>query len=182
MLGAAGVGLGVCGAKVYLKPKNILVYRLWGLSPNRLRGGPGRRDKVPRGFHEGSTRVPPGLTRLPQGSVRVAGWREHQKRAPRAVGDHHQSLFDVKGGSPMFYTTRGWLCFPSLACEQSTPSCLQPVKKGQNQTIKQVQQIPTMKFLKHGYVFVKGTPSKQQTTSTLKTVPLQPPKKLAWLS
>ena len=34
----------------------------WGLSPDRLRGGPGLpRGKVPQGFHQGSTRVPRGF-------------------------------------------------------------------------------------------------------------------------
>ena len=56
--------------------------KLWGLSPDRLRGGPGRPwDKVPPGFHEGSTRVPrgfhQGFSRVPQGSARAAVWCEH---------------------------------------------------------------------------------------------------------
>ena len=42
-------------------------WKLWGLSPDRLQGGPGRPGgKVARGFHQGSTRVP-------RGSARAAG-------------------------------------------------------------------------------------------------------------
>ena len=64
-----------------------------------VRGGPEVRfhkgstsvNRVPPGFHKGSTRVPPGFhegsTRVPRGSARLrggAGWCEHQKIAPHA--------------------------------------------------------------------------------------------------
>ena len=52
----------------YMAPLVFPQLTALGSQPDGLRGGPGRPGgKVPRGFHQGSTRVPPGFHEVLQG-------------------------------------------------------------------------------------------------------------------